>query len=244
MKLVLAVLLLGACYGRDNPPKAEQKAVEPPAPPAAAATPAPAAAPAGDEVAGTVFQTMNASEYTYALLDHQGKQVWVAGPQTQLDVGTVIGPTKGTLMRDFHSTTLNRTFDQIYFVSAFPVAGGTPANPHTNPRPTETTVAKVEPAPGGTTVAQIYADRTALAGKPVVVRGKVTKVNTGILGRTWVHLQDGTGAPGSNDLMVTTNGSATVGDVVVVRGKVAVDQDFGGGYRYAVLVEEAELAAK
>ena len=240
--LLLTGLFAFGC-GRDNPARSTE-APKPVAAAPVAPAPAPVNEPAADEVSGTVVETMDASEYTYALLDRSGKKVWVAGPKTQLAIGTVIAPVQGSAMPGFHSETLKRTFDMIYFISAFPTAGGAaPTNPHLNPQAVAS-IEKVEPIAGGTTVVKIFEDKAKLAGKPVVVRGKVTKVNNGILGRNWVHLQDGTGAAGTNDLMVTTNATATVGDVVVVRGKVAVDQDFGGGYRYAVLVEDATLAAK
>ena len=93
----------------------------------------------------------------------------------------------------------------------------------------------------------MYAGKASLVGKPVVVRGKVVKVNQGILGRNWIHLQDGTGAAGANDLLITTDAAAapaTLGDVVVARGTLVADKDFGSGYKYALLVEGATLAAK
>jgi hypothetical protein len=239
--LLLGVLAFGC--GRDKPAKSTH---EPAAKPIAApATPPPMAPePAADEVSGKVIETMDAGGYTYALLERDGKKVWVAGPQTKLAIGTAIDPVRGSAMPGFRSDTLDRTFEQIYFISSFPVAGGAAsANPHLNPQAVPS-IEKIEPIAGGTTVAKIFEGKSALAGKPVVVRGKVTKINTNILGRNWVHLQDGTGGTGTNDLMVTTNATANVGDVVVVRGKLAVDQDFGGGYRYAVIVEDATLAPK
>ena len=240
--LIIGLVLSVGC-GRDKP----VKAAEEPAPKAVAAPsapmPTPSQEPAGDGVSGTVVETMDASAYTYALLERGGQKVWVAGPQTKLAVGAVIGPVSGSPMPGFHSDTLNRTFDQIYFISAFPVVGGAPANPHPSAPPVAS-IEKIEPAQGGTTVGKIFDDKAKLAGKAVTVRGKVTKVNNGILGKNWVHLEDGTGGAGTNDLMVTTSATAKVGDVVVVRGKVAVDKDFGAGYQYAVLVEDATLAAK
>jgi len=241
---LIGLVLMFGC-SRDKPTQAP--APEPVAaaqPPSAAPLPRPETqAPAGDGVSGTVVETMDASSYTYALLERDGTKVWVAGPQTKLAVGTVIGPVSGSPMPGFHSETLNRTFDQIYFITAFPIAGGASANPHPGAQPAAS-IEKVEPAPGGTTVGKIFDDKAKLAGKAVVVRGKVMKVNNGILGKNWVHLVDGTGGAGTNDLMVTTNATAKVGDVVVVRGKVTVDKDFGAGYHYAVLVEDATLAAK
>lgn len=104
---------------------------------------------------------------------------------------------------------------------------------------------KVEKAPGkdGRTVAEIYASRTTLKGTQVVVRGTVVKWNAGILGRNWMHLRDGSGSPQGhdNDLAVTTSETVAKGDVVLVRGTLALDQDFGAGYVYPVILQDAKL---
>jgi hypothetical protein len=105
---------------------------------------------------------------------------------------------------------------------------------------------KVAKATGadGKTIAEVFGGRAALNGKPVAVRGKVVKVNHGVMGKTWLHLQDGTGtaADGTNDLVVTTLGDAAVGDVVMVKGKARADVDLGAGYTYRVLVEDADVS--
>jgi len=103
---------------------------------------------------------------------------------------------------------------------------------------------KVEKAKGADarTVAEVYGQKGNLKGKTVVVRGKVVKFTPGILGRNWVHLRDGTGGQGANDLTVTTGDSVAVGDVVVAKGKVTTDRDFGAGYAYPVMLEEAKVA--
>jgi hypothetical protein len=102
----------------------------------------------------------------------------------------------------------------------------------------------IKTAPGGTSVADVWAKRASLSGKQVVVRGKVVKFLSGIMGKNWVHLQDGTGkaADGTNDLTVTTDGDAKVGDVLTATGTLAVDKDFGAGYKYGAIVEGATLA--
>ena len=93
-------------------------------------------------------------------------------------------------------------------------------------------------------VAEIHAQRAQLKEKKVAVRGKVVKFSAGIMGRNWVHLRDGTGSQdkGNNDVTVTTTDAAAVGDVVVARGVVRIDKDFGAGYVYPVIVEEAKLS--
>jgi hypothetical protein len=91
------------------------------------------------------------------------------------------------------------------------------------------------------TVAEIVAKRAELKDKAVLVRGRIVKFNPEIMGRNWVHLRDGSGsaADGSNDVLVTTKAPAKVGDVVTVQGIVRTDKDFGAGYAYQVLIEDA-----
>lgn len=93
------------------------------------------------------------------------------------------------------------------------------------------------------TVAELFAQRSALKGKTVSVRGKVVKYNPGIMGKNWIHLRDGTGAAGKdNDVTVTTQDAAAKGDVVTVQGTVAVDQDIGMGTPYPVIIQDAKVS--
>ena len=101
----------------------------------------------------------------------------------------------------------------------------------------------IEVPAGGLTVADVWARRGELAGQMVTVRGKVTKYNAGIMGRNWIHLQDGSGSEvdGTHDLVVTTDAGIAAGNVITIKGIVALDQDFGAGYKYPLLVEEATI---
>jgi len=82
-----------------------------------------------------------------------------------------------------------------------------------------------------------------LKDKPVLVRGKVVKYNPDIMGKNWIHLRDGSGSEvnGTNDILVTSTNPAKIGDVVTVKGIIHTDKDFGAGYSYKVLIEEATL---
>lgn len=95
-------------------------------------------------------------------------------------------------------------------------------------------------------VAAVHQEKAALAGKTVSIQGKVVKVNNGIMGRNFVHVQDGSGdaAAGSNNLIVTSKDTAQVGQQVAVSGKVTLNRDFGAGYLYPLLLEEASISAK
>ena len=94
------------------------------------------------------------------------------------------------------------------------------------------------------TVAVLNKDKTALVGKTVSAQGKVVKVNNGIMGRNFVHVQDGTGDANSNNLIVTSKDTANVGESVSVTGVVVLDRDFGGGYSYPLLIEDAKITPK
>lgn len=115
--------------------------------------------------------------------------------------------------------------------------------PH--PMPTaevaEVDLSGIEKPDGGVTIAELYAGKAELAGQAVTVRGKVVKVNPNIMGRNWIHLRDGSGAEGTNNLAVTTNQLPNVGDVVLVVGTLEADKDFGMGYTYELIIEQPEL---
>ena len=101
----------------------------------------------------------------------------------------------------------------------------------------------VEKAEGenGYTVEEIYNQAADLAGKKVKIRGKAVKISPAIMGKNWIHIQDGTGNPMSNshDLVITTNDMAEKDSIILVEGILAKDKDFGAGYMYNVIVEEA-----
>ncbi len=105
----------------------------------------------------------------------------------------------------------------------------------------EVSVEKIE---GGHTVEEIYGSVADLAGQKVKIRGKVIKVSPNIMGRTWIHLQDGTGNAmnNSHDLVVTSTETPEADSIIVVEGVVAKDKDFGAGYFYNVIMEEAVIS--
>ncbi|MDZ4384384.1 MAG: hypothetical protein U0940_02765 [Nitrospirota bacterium] len=90
-------------------------------------------------------------------------------------------------------------------------------------------------------VEEVFAKKDALNGKKITVKGEVVKFNSSIMGKNWVHIKDGSGKPGTNDLTATTNDTANVGDKVVVTGTLAVGKDFGAGYKYEAIMEEATI---
>jgi hypothetical protein len=213
------------------------------------------ATPAAAGWTGTVVETTNAASYTYVRVDTGKEKIWAAAAQFRVKVGDKVTVPAGMPMKDFQSKTLNRTFDTIYFVGAISAPGAGQAaqaaaqNAHAGPHgklgsspAVALDFSGLKKAEGGMTVAEILAGKKASQGKAVRVRAKVVKYNAQIMNRNWVHLQDGTGAPGANDLTVTTADTAKVGDTVLVNGKLSLNKDFGYGYKYEVLLEDAKLS--
>ncbi len=218
----------------------------------------PAPQPAAPGKSGKVVETMDAAGYTYVMVDTGSEQFWAAAPQFSVKAGDDVLVPEGMPMPNYHSKTLDRTFEMVYFVPSVMVggemadaaAGGMPPGhpPMTggspSVEPTEIDLTGVTKAEGGQTIAEVYAQKAELAGKQITVRGKVVKFSPEIMGKNWLHIQDGTGDAGSNDLTVTTSTSAQMGDTVLITGQLATDKDFGYGYQYDLIVEDAQVTVE
>lgn len=231
-------------------------------------------------VTGKIVETMNASGYTYLLVDTGAAKNWVAIPETAVKTGSQVSYYVGMEMTDFTSKTLNKTFPSITFSAGLAETATTVVD--TSPAKTtaqddsftaalqaeqkgiaaaipptaqatggsavaiaplqEITVAKAE-GENAYTVAEIFAKYKELAGKKVRIQGKVVKFSPSIMGKNWVHLQDGTGNPlqNSHDLVLTTDTTLAVDAIVTMEGILAAEKDFGSGYKYLAIVEQALL---
>ncbi len=244
----LAVLALAACGKKEEAPKAETPAAQPQAA-------APAAKAAG--ITGKVVETMNAAGYTYVQVDDGKQKIWAAAPEFNVAVGDDVIVPDGMPMKNYHSKSLDRDFDVVYFVDSIlnPNAAvdkntAVPEN-HPNTKvnaspPADVDLSGIAKADGGKTVAEINAGKADLAGKEITLRGKVVKYNAQIMGKNWLHVQDGSGsaADGTNDITITTSTEAKVGDTVLVTGKLTLDKDFGYGYKYALIIEDAKVTVE
>jgi hypothetical protein len=204
-------------------------------------------------VKGEVVEVMNVDSYTYLRLKTADGEVWAAVMKAKVNKGATVAIENAIIMNNFESKVLKRTFPTILFGTLGNTAAGAPgghvmgaAYPVLPAGKLDTiNDAPVTRASGANarTVAEIISGRAELKDKPVLVRGKVVKYNPGIMGRNWIHLRDGSGsaADGTNDILVTSASETKAGDVVTVKGIVRTDKDFGSGYAYKVLIEEATL---
>lgn len=209
-----------------------------------------------------VLETVNGGGYTYAKVEEEGNIYWIAGPQTEVAVGSKISFLEQMVMNDFASKALNKTFDTLVFVSAIvstdksAKAGSAVATTakhtdgthidcnHEDELKKAPSEIKVSKNPNGYSVEDLYTKKAELATKSVKVNAQVVKVSKGIMGKDWVHIQDGTGANGTNDIIATSkNSTVKVGDVVTTEGVIKTNVDLGYGYKFSVIIEEAKFTS-
>jgi hypothetical protein len=254
--LLLAVVLaapLSACKDKTAAAPAPEPSASAVSSAASVTAAAPAAAP--KSVSGTVLETMDAGGYTYLRFSTSGGEKWAAVNQAKLAVGDKVTVTNLSVQVNFPSPTLKRTFEEIYFgnlegppgKAAAAAEPGPAAGPHGSAAAPAASVAVAlvpkAAGPNGRTIPEIYANKATLKDKPVAVRGTVVKYSENILGKNWIHLQDGNASkvPGDNDITITTKDTVKIGDVVVVKGVVHTDKDLGSGYNYPVILEDATI---
>jgi hypothetical protein len=196
-------------------------------------------------VSGVILEIKDVESYSYIRLKTKEGETWAAVGKAPLKKGAKITIEDTMVMKDFESKALKKTFPTIIFGNLAGAAKGA-SNPHGAVAKTPDTgpiqVAKATGA-NARTVAEVVTKGAELKDKQVQVRGKIVKFSAAIMGKNWIHLRDGSGsdADNTNDILVTTDAPAKVGDVVTITGVVRTNKDFGAGYAYKVMIEEATI---
>ena len=214
---------------------------------------------------GKVLEIKDAMGYKYLKVDENGKTIWVAIANAPVKIGDKVGYDKKTIMKNFKSKTLKREFKEVIFASEVylpskpkpiktmkdmlglskndPHKGmGIGKSPKKDEKPAKPFVKK-----DTYTIEEIHMWRKSLSGKTLNIEGKVFKVSRGIMKLDWVHIGDGTGNEKklTDDLVFTsTKADIKAGDSVIAKGKVVVDKDFGYGYFYRVIIQDATFTKK
>lgn len=193
----------------------------------------------------TVKEILNANQYTYLLVTEGEKEFWIAIPKTDVNVGKTYTYEGGIEMKKFESKDLKRTFDSVFFVE-----GITDPNPPAVKKTDTISKNKITSiqlskgitlAKGAITLYDLFTTKDKLAGKTVILTGKVVKFMPEIMNKNWIHLQDGTAFNGFNDITITSLSKVKVDEIVTLKGKVVLNKDLGSGYKYDVLIEDAVL---
>jgi hypothetical protein len=195
-----------------------------------------------------VKEVLQTTSYTYLQTDENGKLQWLAVPRMEAKAGETYYYQGGMEMGEFKSKELNRTFDSILFLEGVispDIVESGKTSLTKSPEKSKTTDVKlnevIEPAIGGITIKELFTNKEKYAAKMVKIRGKVTKFNSKIMNRNWIHLQDGTGGSGEFDFTSTTAEEVNVGDIITIEGIITLDKDFGAGYFYNIIMENGKL---
>lgn len=205
----------------------------------------------------TVQEVIQVSSYTYLNVLEGNTKKWIAVPTIEAKVGETFYYNGGMEMPQFKSAELNRTFDSVLFVGAITSAEAinldkgivspdaeksAPAPALTGKKPTlDKLELNINAIDGGIRIAELFENKQQYEGKKVKIIGEVTKFTLAIMGKNWVHFQDGTSFDDAYDLMITSKEEILVGDVVVFEGVIALNKDFGAGYFYKIIMEDAVL---
>ncbi len=196
----------------------------------------------GDVFTGVVVEVAHGGGYTYLQIeDSFKKRYWAALEGVAIEKGTEVRFTEEMRAQNFESKSLGRTFEDLIFASKLQTRTSTP---EVGNLALINEVVKASPywQKGTLSVQEVLEKRASLKDKTVAIRGKVVKVSPDILERNWVHIQDGTGEGDEvGRIVFTSKELPKVGDIVTARGVASVDKNFGSGYRYPIIVENASF---
>ncbi len=190
-----------------------------------------------------VKEVLNANAYTYLLVTEGEKEYWMAIPKTEVTVGKTYSYEGGMEMKKFESKDLKRTFDSVFFVEGLTDPNPPAATETASEAPKTTSSTQLSKgitlAKGGISLFDLFSTREKLAGKTVILTGKVVKFMPEIMKKNWIHLQDGSNFNGFNDITITSLEKVKVDDIVSLKGTVVLNKDLGSGYKYDILIEDA-----
>ncbi len=196
-----------------------------------------------------VVEVLQANSYSYLRVKEDFNEKWVAVNKDEFKVGDVLFYDSEMKMTNFPSKDLDRTFEEVYFVnqvSKTPFVQRKAAMPAHSGRVEikEESEVEVSKNKGELTVAELFAKRADYSTKEFEIKGIVVKVNKNVMGKNWIHVQDGTSDNGEFDLTITSQAQPEVGEEVTFKGKLTLNKDFGAGYSYEVIMEDAVLVSK
>ncbi len=195
-----------------------------------------------------VLESINAAGYVYILGEEADEKRWFAVTSREVIAGEIYYYENPLVMKDYYSKELERPFDEVLFlsrVSKNPDDLSEPSNRILNKPSGKITTDKLELSidipKNALSISQLFEQKEQLQGQKVQVRGQVVKFSPEIMNTNWIHIQDGTSFDEKYDLTITTSETVNVGDIITFEGTVTVDKDFGYGYFYEVLLEEAKV---
>ena len=196
-----------------------------------------------------VIDVENGGDYLYLNVNEGDKSYWMAIPSRTVTKGETYYYNGGMLMKDFESKHLKKSFDKIIFAEGI---RSIEKEIDISDQKTSEVYKKgsndiveddlnIDKPEGGVSLEELIKDKNMYATKLVKVRGKVIKINNGILDKNWIHISDGTSFDNKKSLTVTSQEMVKVGDTVSFEANLTLNKDFGYGYIYDILLENGKL---
>jgi hypothetical protein len=192
----------------------------------------------------TAVEILEAERYTYLKVKEGVNTFWIATAKFDAKVGNEYFYRGGLLKTDFESIEHKKVFDKIYLVSEIIDAAAHPGSNGgmVNTPPTDMNLKESKNVVGAIKLSELIAQKTKYSGKQITVSGEIVKANYGIMGKNWYHIQDGSKSGGKNcDFTITSTENFPMGARIGFEGKLILNKDFGSGYKYDILMEDAKL---
>ena len=191
-----------------------------------------------------INEILESDSYSYVKVNEGEDEYWIATIKGSYTLDESYTYSNGLYKTDYFSTEFNRSFDRIYLVSNLkPVNSAKPAASSVNElvdiEPKSPISAADYEREGSVKIKDLIANAEKYANKQIQITAKVVKVNSAIMNRNWLHLKDG--SFDDFDLVATTQEGIPSGDIVTIRGMLVLNRDFGAGYSYDLIVENAIL---
>ncbi len=197
-----------------------------------------------------VLKEKEVPNYSYMFVSDKGNNYWIAASKMQVKVGDSVYYNGAIQMNNFKSATLDTTFETIFFVNKCSTSKADLANEafsgvissfHKSAEKDKVVKVNLKKNKGELTIADLFKDKDKYNGKVVTIRGVVVKYLPEIMNKNWIHLQDGTEYSGNNEIVITTLDKTEKGKTVTFKGKLSTNVDFGYGYKYNVIIQNAHL---
>lgn len=190
-----------------------------------------------------VNEVLSSDKYVYLNVNEGNSQYWIVTRKRDVEIGETYFFSGGLLKTNYENKEINRVFDKIYLVSNIVSAnhGNNPAtiNDHEMQGFADPKEPRIFEKEGSIKIADLLANPKKYEGKKIQLTGKCVKLNANIMGRNWIHLQDG--SKNDYDLVLTSKIAIPVGHIVTMTGTVSLNKDFGAGYQYDIIIENCDI---
>ncbi|QBA64549.1 hypothetical protein [Muriicola soli] len=194
----------------------------------------------------TILQYTPGTKYLYAEVREGDRTYWIATQKQTIVEGSTYLYNEALLKTHFESKEQNRVYDTLYMITALISKDhGMPSDSYPKSEKINTSENTLEkkgkeqlenaPSAGKVSLSDLFANPERYEGKIIQISGTCSKVSTEILGRNWVHVDDG---KSGKELVVTLQEVVEKGETLTIEGIVQLNVDLGSGYTYDILLEK------